>query len=512
MGRTYNSLRNVKVNLLGQLASNVLRFVCRTVFIYVLGEEFLGISSLYSNILLLLSVSELGFSSAITYSLYRPLAENDTKKISAIMAFYKLAYRVIGLAILGLGLLVIPFLPTLMNGTTEKVNIYLYYVLYLAQTVVTYFFFAYKQAILLADQKKYLVDLVIHGVNVVLNVVQIVVLLVRRSFLEYTILAILSGITINILLSVVVDKRYSYLKEKADKLSKLEVKGIFGQVYAQFLYRVCNIVGMSTDNLIISSHIGVLVVGLYDNYAMIINVIQDVLASVLHSFAGSLGNLHVLESDKKNEQVFRCLNLCNLWFITFASVCFLVLFQPFITLWIGPQYLFEESVVFIIVMNFATNYMQAVVQIYKDTTGLFVRGKYRPVATVILNLVLSLIWVKTMGISGVFLGSIVSRLCTTWSYDAWLIHRHAFHVSPVRFYWDCVVTAVLIIVLAEGIHGLCLYCAVPGGWLGLILRGILCVVIVNGVLWIKNRKKEEFQIVAGKGKDILMSLWKRVKK
>lgn len=498
MGRTANSLRNVKVNLIGQMVNNVLKFICRTVFVYVLGEEYLGISSLYTNILLLLGVSELGFSSAVTYSLYRPLAEGDESKVCSIMHFYKNAYRIIGCVILILGLSLMPFLPVLMNGTTDKVNIYVYYLLFLGQSVLSYFCFAYKQTLLLADQKKYMVDFVVYGVQVSTNIVQILILLIRKSFLEYTIAALVSTVLSNLIISVIVDKKYSYIRKKPDKLSLEEIKKIVAQVYAMFLYRVCNIIGVATDNLIISSNIGVLMVGLYDNYAMIVNVIQEILSSVLHAFTGSLGNLYVLESDKKNAFIFRCLNLVNLWFIIFASVSFLVLFQPFITLWIGGQYKLDNMVVFIITMNFATNHMQGVVQIFKDTTGLFRKGKYRPVATVILNLVISIILVRMMGIGGVFLGSIISRMCTTWWYDGWLIHRHAFHESPMRFYLDCIISAGLIVGMAGGIQWIGMAAGLQADWLGIIIRGLLCLILVNGFLYIKYRNSEEFQYLSEK--------------
>ena len=503
MSRMYNSLRNIKAKIIGQVINNVLNFTCRTVFIYVLGEEYLGISSLYSNILLLLSVSELGFSSAVTFNLYKPLADNDIRKIRAIMHFYKKVYRVIGLVILATGLCLMPFLPSLMTGTTDKVNIYAYYLLYLAQSVVSYFFFAYKQTLLIAEQKGFIAEYASILVKLLTYILQILVLILGKSFLGYTVVGIASGIVTNLVVSVIVDKRYTYLKERGDKLSKEEVGKIFSQVSAMFLYRICNIVGVATDNLIISANISVLMVGLYNNYYLIINVLQTLLSNVLHAFTASLGNLYVVESDKKNEQVFRCLNLVNLWFIIFASVSCLVIFQPFITLWIGEKYLFNYWIVFIIVMNFATNHMQGVVQIYKDTTGLFVKGKYRPVVTVILNLGLSLILVKEIGIAGVFLGSIISRMCTTFVYDAWLIHRHAFHISPLRFYLDCFMSAGLIVLLTGVIQSICCYIAVPVSWLGIVVRGILCVVVVNAVLIPLYYGREEFKIIVNKVKKII---------
>ena len=503
MGRVSNSLRNVKANLIGQVLNMVLRFVCRTVFIYTLGQDYLGISSLYSNILTLLSISELGIANAIIFSMYRPLAEGDHDKIRSIMRFYRNAYRLIGLIVLAAGLCLMPFLPVFMTGTTDQINIYLFYLLYLAQTVVSYFFFAYKQSLLYADQKGYLANYVLYVVQVVVFVSQILILVFRESFLEYTLLAIFGNIVGNLLISIVVNRHYPYLKEKPEKLPAEEKKRIFAQVRAMFLYKICNTIGSSIDNLIISSHISVLMVGLYSNYLLIITVLEGLLSNVLHAFTGSLGNLYVTESDKKNEQVFRCLNLVNLWFIIFASVSCMVLFQPFITLWIGEDYLLAPMVVFIIVMNFATNHMQSVVQIYKDTTGAFVRGKYRPLATVIINLVLSLVLVRVMGIGGVFLATIIARMTTTWVYDGWLIHRHAFHMSPKRFYLDSIAAAGLIVGLTFVLQGICYGCNIPTNWGGFIIRGFMCLIIPNACLYLVYRRRGEFSIVAGKAKGIL---------
>ena len=343
-----------------------------------------------------------------------------------------------------------------------------------------------------------MVDSVTYAVKAAVGVLQAIFLLLYPSFLWYTIIGISSEVVINLIISAQVDKRYPYLNQKAETLSRDEIKTIFHQVYAMFLYRACNIVGQSTDNLIISSHISVLMVGLYDNYAMIIAVLQSVLTSVLNAFTGSLGNLYATEGREKNEKVFRCLNLVNLWFIIFTSVCCLVLFQPFITLWIGEDYLFNKLVVYIIVMNYATNNMQGVTHIFKQATGLFVIGKYRPVLSVIANLVLSLIMVRSMGIGGVFLASIISRMSIAWCYDAWVIHRKGFDKSPVGFYLDCFAAILIITGLSELIQWICNLLTLSASWGGLILRGVICAVIVNLFLLIWYGRREAFGIVKAK--------------
>lgn len=502
MSRTRNSLLNIMASLGGQLLTNVLRWICRIVFIYTLGKEYLGISSLYANILTILSLSELGLGSAITYSLYRPLAENDLETVKSLMSFFRKAYRWIGLAVLGLGLLFMPFLPYLMTGSTDVINIYLYYLLYLAQTVVSYLFFAYKAILLTADQKKYIADAVMYILQIVMNAVQILILFVWHSFLAYTAAVIIYNVVQNIVVAKIVDHKYPYLKEPAAKLSGHQQKDVFSRVYAMSLYRISSVVGTATDNLIISANISVIMVGLYDNYYLIIQVIQKLLKGIFQAFTSSLGNFYVLENKEKNEFMFRSLNLANSWLVAFCSVCFCVLFQPFVRLCFGEEYLLDYPVVIIIVINFATNYIQNVVQIYKDASGLFVKGKYRAVMTAVLNLVISIILARKIGLAGVFLGSIISRMVTTWWYDVRLLYRHGFNMSPLPFFRNCLATTVLVVlsvVLVEKIS----FPWRDVSWGAFFIKGILCIGITNGIYLLIYGRSREFCYLLNKVREIL---------
>lgn len=508
--RTLNSARNVATSIGGQLLNNILRFVCRTAFIYTLGRDYLGISSLYSNVLTLLSIAELGFGTAVTYSLYQPLADHDTEKIKALMGFFKKAYQIIGLVILGLGLLLIPFLPVLMNGVTDKVNIYLYYILYLLQTVVSYFFYAYKAVILTADQKKYVADMIQYVVQVIMNAVQIVILIALRSFLIYTIVAIGFNIIQNLLTAVAADKRYPYLKEPAQKLNKKERKTIFTRIYATFLYKISTAVGTATDNLIISTFIGTVMVGLYDNYQTIVSIFQNLLTGIIQSFSASVGNLFVTKGEDRSELVFRGINLANNLLVALLSVLFLLILQPFIRIWIGKSYLLSTPVLIIIVYNFATNYMELVVNIYNEATGVFVKRKYRAVVTAVVNLVVSIILVKKIGLAGVFLGSIISRLSTIWWYDAILLYRDAFHKSPIGYFLNYLLTSVLIAVIGGAIY-LITRPLLEHDLLLILVRGVLAIAFVPGVYWLIYHRTEEYGIMMEKVHGITQKIMRKVK-
>ena len=472
MSRTGNAFRNAGTSLALQLFNNLLRFVCRTVFIYTLGKEFLGISSLYSNVITILNISELGFSTAITFSLYGPLARQDQKQICALMAFYKKAYRMIGLSILALGLMLMPFLPHLMTGVTDKVNIYHYYLLYLGQTVVSYLFFAYKSVLLTADQKKYLSDLVSFICQTAVALAQILVLLLFRSFFVYTLLSIVTHILQNLVTAYLADRRYPYLKNPAPPLSKESRKAVFRQIYALALQKISTAVGTATDNLIIASYVSVAAVGLYDNYHMVVAIFQKFLTGSFRAMTASLGNMMATESKSHGEFVFRSLNRVNAGLVGTCTVCFLTLFQSFIRLWAGEEYLLDYSVLLVIGLNFSTNYQQTVVQVFRNAMGLYVYGKYRSVINAVLNLGISLIFVRWWGIEGVLLGSIVSRLLTTWWYDIWILYRKGFSLPP----WRCYAEALLL-------HGWIFLCwcittplsrALAAGWLSLILSAIFC--------------------------------------
>lgn len=502
MSRTSNSLRNAGAAIGGQLLNNLLRFACRTVFLYTLGQEYLGISGLYSNVITILSVSELGFSTAVTYSLYEPLSTGDQGVIRAIMGFYRNAYRIIAMIVLGLGLLLMPALPHLMTGVTDKVNIYHYYLLYLAETVVSYLFFSYKSVLLIADQKKYKVDVISYICQVATNVVQMVILVVWRSFLWYTVMFIINGVVTNIVTALVVNRRYPYLRGKAPKLDPEKRKAILNRVYATGLNKLSVTVGTSGGSLIISSFVSVLAAGIYSNYSMIVQIFQKLLSGIFAAMTSSLGNLYATESRERNVFMFRSLNLMNNLLVTVCSVCFLVLFQPFIALWAGEEYLFSYGIVIAIVLNFATNYLQNVVQIYREACGIFVRGKYRPVFTAALNLGLSILLVQKMGIAGVFCGAILSRMVTAWWFDAWLLHRVAFGVSPARYFAECGLTLGLTAGCTLIVKLLFRSVAEPG-WIVLIAMGLVSAALVCAAYLAIYGRSPEFAYWKDKARELL---------
>lgn len=500
--RTVNSIKNIITSLGGQLLTLLLQFVSRTVFIHTLGVEYLGISGLFTNVISILNITELGIGTAIAYSLYKPLAEKDVKRIQANMNLLKKAYFWVGCIIAGLGLILIPFLPHIMKGTTNLVNVNVIYVLYVFQSVSSYWFFAYKSSLIQADQKKFVNNIIRYSVTLLTTVVQIVLLVLFKSFLVYTIIGITSNLTINVLVARKVDKLYPYVKGKNDQiLSKEERKSVFKNIFGMSMYKINSVIVSSTDNIVISTFISVVAVGFYSNYILIASSITTIAKLCFSGITASVGNLFASESKKKNEFIFRCLCFASFWIYGFCAICLWILFNPFITLWVGKDFLLGDSIVLLIVLNFIMEGYQNISITFKDACGLFWQGKYRPVATAILNIVISLILAPRLGIAGVLLGTIISRLVTTWWFEPWMVYKYAFNMSSKKYFIRYLFAITAVILIA----GLIQIMSIPmseSTWLNLLIKAVFCISIPNGVFFLIFRTSDEFKYVLGIVKQI----------
>ncbi len=508
--RTINSIKSISTGFLGQFLTISLQFISRTVFIHILGKEYLGISGLFTNVLHVLNMTELGIGTAIVYSLYKPLAENDKNKVSANLNFLKKSYFIIGCTIAGVGLLLIPFLPYIMKEITYQVNINVIYILYLFQSVASYWFFAYKGALLQADQKKYMANLIRYFVAVITVFIQIGTLVLFKSFMAYTIIGIASQVCVNIITARKVDKLYPYIKSnKNESLSKLEQKQIFKNIYGLSMYKINSTIVRSSDNIVISSFISTIAVGLYSNYHMIVGALLTMNKMIITSFTASVGNLYVTESKEKSVFVFRCLSFLSFWLYGFCSICLWILINPFISLWVGKDYLFNDFTVFVIVLDFLMDGYQRVPILYKDACGLFWQGRYRPFATTILNILLSIALAPSIGIAGVLLGTIISRLFTTWWFEPWLIYKYAFNSSCIKYFYKYISFFLLVIVTAAIVQVLCTpFTSV--NWMSFIIRGLLSCLVPNLTFFLVYRNTEEFKYLVGAIKRMIIPLLRKL--
>ncbi len=509
--RTVNSLKSVLTGVGGQALTFLLQFVNRIVLINTIGVQYLGISGLFTSVITILSIGELGIGTAICYALYKPLAQNDTKKICAIMNLLKNAYRIVGVSIAAFGVIFYPFLPYFMKGTTDLVNVDIVYALYIADSAFSYFFFAYKSALLQADQKKYVVNIIGNIASVATIALRTLVLALTKSYIAYMVVQTVGNISKSLAGALAVNKRYPYLREgKKEKLSKAERKDIFKNLFALALSRISLTLMNSTDNLIIANRISMIVVGFYSNYALITNAITQLVKSVFSAFTASIGNLFAGADKQKSEFIFRCLNFLNFWVYGFCAICLFNLFNPFIALVWGADMVFDELTVLIIVLNFLTEGLQNAVMSYKDACGIFWQGRYRPLVSVIINIVLSVVLANVMGVAGIFLGTIISRFVTTWWFDARLVHRYAFGISPKKYYVRYFASLLRVCMVGGVIYFATLPLAAHGNLALFAVRLLSCIIGVNVVFWLRFRKSEEFIYLFDSGKRLLGKFVKKV--
>ncbi|MCM1537384.1 MAG: hypothetical protein NC254_03185 [bacterium] len=490
--RSRNAVVNTLAGGLGTLLVGLLQFIGRVVFIRFLSDEYLGISSLFTNILSILSLTELGLSTAVCFRLYQPLAGGDRETVKSVMRYFRRAYFVIGWVVVVLGAALLPFLPWLMTGTTGLVDVRVIYMLYVLQSAASYWFWAYKAILLQADQKLYIVRFYHVLANVIVTVLQLVTLAMFRNFMLYSVIGLFAAVLVNLFSAREVDRRYPYLKERTyRRLTKEEKKSLFRDVSGMSLFKMNTTVVNSTDNLVISAFINVKTVALYGNYQLIISGVSQVAMQLFGGVTATVGNYYAEDTREHNEFVFRCIQLLCYWVYTLLGIGMFVCLNPLIRLCFGTSRVFSWELVFLQVLYFMINGFQRTSFIYRDACGLFWKGKARPVATAVLNIVISIVLVRYIGLAGVIAGTIISWLLTTWWYDPCLIYRQAFSMPVRRYFLGYAKAALLtaaLFALIVWLSGL-----LPFGGIGaLAVKVLFCMSIPNVGYYLAYRNSEEF--------------------
>ena len=500
--RTENSIINSAMSIVTQVLTVVLNFAVKTVFIKMLSDEYLGVNGLFTNIITMLSLADLGIGIAIPYSLYKPLAKKDEHKINVLMNFYKKVYTIIGIAVLLIGLSLTPFLGLIIKDIPKNVpHLSLIYILFVIHSASSYFF-VYKKFLIDSDQKGYITSRIIFTFSTLLSIIQIILLVTTKNYILFLLSSIILVIIQNIYISSKANKLYPFIKNKTDeKLEKEDMEGIKKNVSSLFIYKVGTVIMNGTDNIIISKFIGLIIVGFYSNYVLIINSITTVLNQIFNAITSSIGNLVVTTNKKRSKEVYDNLNFANFWLYALFGVCIIVLINPFINVWIGKKYVMGFSIVFLLVLNFYVLGMQSVTNSFRNAYGLFWIAKYRPIIMVIINIVISVVLVQLIGIEGVLIGTLISRLLTTAWLDPYIVHKYGFEISPKSYYVDYLKYLVIFIAISTILNYFVSMIAINNIFI-LILIAILVVISVNVILVLLFFKTSEFNYFYDKIKKI----------
>lgn len=430
--RTYLVMKNSAYGMVNKVFALVLSFVSRTIFIKMLGAEYLGVNGLYSNILSLLSLSELGIGSVLTFSLYEPIAKGDVEKTSELLNFYKNVYRAIAFVVLAVGLILIPFLKYIVNSSFSEKDVCIYYLFYLANSVASYFS-VYKSTLIKAKQEYYIVENIATASKYAIAIAQILALLIWRNFLVYLAIMVLGTIFQNIIISITANKRYKIRKYK-NEILVYGKKDIINNVKSTFLYKIGQVIINYTDNILISILLGTIVVGYYSNYSMIVSQITGIIGILNTALIASLGNMATEKNAETSNKVFRNLVFMYHVLTTFCSICFIMVFNDFITIWIGEENLLGLSAVVAITINFYIQNIINPVWMYREAYGLFNEMKYIMLLTAIVNIVLSVILAIKFGVAGIILATGIARLMTTVWYEPRILYKNVFKKDVRQYY------------------------------------------------------------------------------
>lgn len=433
--RTKNSAKNAIINIVSRICSILCSFVIRTIFLRYLGEQYTGVSTLFTDILNILSFTELGIGTAISFAFYKPVATDDKKRIAELMHLCKYIYTAIALAILIIGILLVPALGVFVKDVPDiKENITYIYILYVIKTAASYLLI-YKSTLLIAKQKQFLVTGVESICTVVKTGIDIIILVTTRNFLLYLYLEIARVVISNIIISRFSDrelKNNEYYKNVKIKLA--DFKGLFSNVKDVFIYKVNGIILTSTDSLVISTIINTSAVAYMSNYNLIFNAVNNIAYQAVSAVTASVGNLAVLKTNKEQKNVFYTLNFICFMFTCVATVGLWLCVNPFIELIWGSKYVLSESIVLLLCINLFIINMHMIVDMFRTANGIFREGRMRPLATAIINLVVSIIAAKYMGLQGVLLGTVVARASTQLWYDSKLVFNLVFKSSVKGYY------------------------------------------------------------------------------
>ena len=490
--RTKNATRNILFGLLLKGYQIIIPFFMRTAIIYLMGVQYLGLNSLFTSVLQILNMAELGVGSAIAYSMYRPIAEDDTEKICSLMKLYQIYYRIIGLIIALGGMILLPFIPHLITGDIpSELNIYILYLLNLATTVLSYWLFAYKNVLLSAHQRSDIISKISLFITTIQYLIQIAVLYYWKNYYFYLVISLLSGVLLNILTAIYTNKTYPNY-HPTGKIDYEETKKINQKVRDLFTSKVGFVITDSVDTIVISAFLGLSVLAVYQNYFFILSSIVGFITVILSSCTAGIGNSLVLETKEKNYADLKKITFIISWIAGFCTVALLCLYQPFMEIWIGKDLILDFKVVICFCIYFFVLIINRILNLYKDAAGIWHEDRFRPLVTALSNLAMNLLMVRHWEIYGVILSTVLS---TVFIGMPWLLNNlftALFEKNQMKNYLKNLLCYIIVVIFSCIVtYSVCSLIVLPV-WPTFFVRLIICFIFPNIIFLIIYQNHPEF--------------------
>ena len=500
--RTEYSARNTSIAMISRVIAIVMGFVTRIVFTRTLNESYVGINGLFTDILNVLALSELGIGTALTYALYRPIAEKNIERQKSLMRLYKWMYRFVALMIAVSGLLVVPFLGRLVHDAYDVENVVPIYLLYLLNSVVSYLL-VYKKTLVDAYQRSY-IGVLYHTIFLLIQYIfQIVLLLTTHNFVLFLLVYLLCTIGNNICTAKKADSLYPFLREKnAEPLPKEEKQSIIKNIKAMLMHKIGAVVVNNTDNLILSAMVGIVSVGKYSNYYLIIGSVRQVLDQAFQGIAASVGNLGVTEKHDRFKVIFETSFFIGQWLYGFATICLFQLLNSFVAISFGEKYLFSTVIVLVLCLNFFVTGMRQATLVFRDSMGLFWYDRYKPLAEAVINLVASVLLTWRLGIVGVFLGTFISTMLTSFWIEPYVLYRKKLKCSVTTYFVRYALYSAVVIGAGILTNAVCSMVRLDG-FAALVVRLPICLIVPNLLFLLCYHRTKEFRFLYQKMMELL---------
>ncbi len=475
----------------------VLPFLTRSAIIYFVGVLYLGLNGLFTSILSVLSLAELGVGMAMVFSMYEPIAKGDTETVCALLNLYKKIYRVIGTVILVFGLAFAPFITKVINGDIPTdTNIYILYLISLLNTVISYFLFAYKNSLLVATQRMDVTTNITTVMVIFANLLQIALLAIFKNYYFYCIVTPFVTIAENIIRAYFADKMYPQYKcegEVSDEL-KAEIKK---RVFGLFIYRLSRVMRYSLDSLVLSTFLGLTALAKYNNYFLIMNSIVGVMDIMTNNITASVGNSIALESQEKNYNDFRKIQLIYMWAAGFCTAALFCLYQPFMRIWVGQELMFDGLTMSVFCIYFFINRCGDMCYTYRQSAGLWWEDRYRPIVEAVVNLTLNIILVQIIGVVGVMLSTIIGLIFINSIWGSKILFKHYFtHFKQSGYLLELLLFTVVTAAACAACGAICsVFPIADRSIMAIILLGVkgaISVIVSNAIFWLVYRKLPQY--------------------
>lgn len=492
--RAKNSLRNLAVGTITRIVWIFFPFIFRTIIIYTLGKEYLGLNNLFASILQVLNVADIGLGNAIQSSLYKPLSDNNHEKVSSLLNFYRKIYMCIGMIILAVSIILLPFLSYLIKGSyPSDVNIYFLFFLYAFNSFLSYTFFASDSILLNASQRMDLTMASALIAKIISSIMQLIALLYYKNIIIYVIANVCCTAIQNTLNHYIVKIKYNNLLNKKSKLDSITKKKLYCDSIGLVFQKIGGILSTSFDTIIISMFLGLSEVTIYSNYNFVAKSIGAFLDLSFEAIIASIGNSLVEESHCKNINDFNDLSFLNFWLTGWTAICLSCLIQNFEWKWTAGSIMASDSVAILIAVCFYFSYIRKIVLTYKDALGLWSEDKFKPIVGGIFNLIVNIILVNKIGIQGVIISTILSYILIEIPWENSILLKKYYKIDMRNYYLSSFYMIFCTVIAWSITYYICSFFGYE--WISFFIKIIICLVVPNLIIFIMNYKRKSIKAI-----------------